>query len=411
MTEATEEERRRAEAERMEKDNLVKNIAVKSAVVVYMSLLTVFVSYYISKIFAEILWDNERTAITAFISFSFFVSLIYFVITEKKILRLMFIYHFVLLGTAICGLIPLEFRPYMLIPMVITALCGVKAGLVVNGTVCGVLFMGMGEYPLYVFGVSLIAVGALACLAVNSYNRLYKNILVIISYFACELMFLLFFRYYCKESGSEYESSSFVIKIMITCILSLIMANVIKIVIDMFIHKKTPDFLLRKITSDKFEAVMLMREKSASLYYHSTEVAEMSRLAAKRIGANYNLAYAGGLYHDIGKLAGNEYIKEGLKLADRYGIPIEVKAIIVEHNVKSRLPKTKEAAIVMLSDTAVSAIEYVKGTMDKKDISERAIMENALNKRLVTGALRKSGLSIEEFDEIKATLIGIKEQQ
>ncbi len=411
MTEATEEKKRRTGAEKMEKDNTIKIIAVKSAVAVYMSLLTVFVSYYISKIFAEILWDNERTAITAFISLTFLVSLFYFVITEKKILRLMFIYHFVLLGTAICGLIPLEFRPYMIIPMIITALCGVKAGLVVNGTVCGVLIIGMGEYPLYVFGMSLIAVGTLACLTVYSFNRLYKNVLAIVSYFACELMFLLFFRYYCKESGSDYESGSFVIKMMVTCILSYFIANVIKIVIDMFIHKKTPDFLLRKITSDKFEAVKLMREKSASLYYHSTEVAEMSRLAAKKIGANYNLAYAGGLYHDIGKLAGNEYIKEGLKLADKYGIPKEVKTIIVEHNVKSRLPKTREAAIVMLSDTAVSAIEYVKGTMDKKDISERSIMENALNKRLVTGALHKSGLTIEEFDEIKSALTGIKEHQ
>lgn len=411
MTETTGKIKWRTEAEKMEKDSLIKNVAIKSAVVVYMSLLTVFVSYYISKVFAEVLWDNERTALTAFISLAFLVSLFYFVITEKKLLRLMFSYHFVLLGTALCGLIPLEFRPYMLIPMIITALYDIKSGLVVNGAMCGVLILGMGEYPLYVFGVSFVAVGTLSCFAVSSFDRLYKNIVGITSYISCELMFLLFFRHYCFESCSEYESVSFVIKMMVTCILSLVAAKGIKIAADMFIHKKTPEFLLKKITSDKFEAVMLMREKSASLYYHSTEVAEVSRLAAKRIGANYNLAYAGGLYHDIGKIAGNEYIKEGLKLADKYGIPKEVKSIIVEHNVKSRLPKTKEAAIVMLSDTAVSAIEYVKGTMDKKDISERAIMENALNKRLITGALHKSGLTIEEFDEIKSALISIKEQQ
>jgi membrane-associated HD superfamily phosphohydrolase len=65
----------------------------------------------------------------------------------------------------------------------------------------------------------------------------------------------------------------------------------------------------------------------------------------------------------------------------------------------------------MLSDTVVSTIEYVKGTMDKKDVSEKVLVENAINKRLTSGALNNSGLTIEEFNIIKETLINIKEQQ
>ena len=84
---------------------------------------------------------------------------------------------------------------------------------------------------------------------------------------------------------------------------------------------------------------------------------------------------------------------------------------MIEHNVKARLPRSKEAAIVMLCDTAISAVEYLRGTMDKKDVSEKTIMENALNKRLTGGTLHMSGLSIEEFDKIKEVLIKIKEQQ
>ena len=395
----------------MERDKVIKDTLIKTGVTLYMTVLTVFLSYYISKIFVKELWDNERTAMTAFISLSFIISLVYFVATEKKLLKLMFVYHFVILGTAICCVIPLEYRPYVVLPMIITALYDVKSGVVVNVSVCSVFLLGMGDYPLYFYGMSFMAVGTLGCFAVNKYSNLIKKAVGIVLYLVVELLFLVYFKRYCFESGSEYESVSFIVKVMITCCLSLLMAEAVKIVFELFVDKKTPDVLLKKITSDKFDAVVLMREKSASLYYHSTEVAEVARLAAKRIGVNYNLAYAGGLYHDIGKLSGNEYIKEGLKIADRYGIPKDVKSIIVEHNVKSRLPKTKEAAIVMLCDTAVSAIEYVKGTMDKKDISEQTIMENALNKRLITGSLNKSGLTIAEFDKIKETLISIKEHQ
>ena len=65
----------------------------------------------------------------------------------------------------------------------------------------------------------------------------------------------------------------------------------------------------------------------------------------------------------------------------------------------------------MMCDTAISAVEYLKGTMDKKDMSEKVIIENALNKRVSSGALHKSGLTIEEFDKIKEVLVKIKEQQ
>ena len=208
-----------------------------------------------------------------------------------------------------------------------------------------------------------------------------------------------------------YEKNSFIISVVVTSIVCMIIANAIKILVDTIIYKKTPTVMIKKLTSAESPAVQLMKKKSASLYYHSNEVAEMSRLAAKRIGADYNLAYAGGLFHDLGKVAGSEYIKEGLKLAEQYGIPKDVRTIMVEHNVKSRTPKSKEAAIVMLSDTVVSTIEYVKGTMDKKDISEQVLVENAINKRLTSGALNKSGLTIEEFNIIKETLVNIKEQQ
>ena len=108
---------------------------------------------------------------------------------------------------------------------------------------------------------------------------------------------------------------------------------------------------------------------------------------------------------------GQEYIKEGITLSEKYKLPQCVRNIMIEHNIKSRLPRTKESAIVMLCDTAVSAVEYLKATMDKKDMSESAIIENALNKRMLSGALNKSGLSIEEFSIVKESLLKIKEKQ
>ena len=377
----------------------IKELIFRIVSMMYMVALTIFVSNYILKVFEEDLWDNEKTAMRAFMSVGMLLSLFFLSIKEKSLLKLMFVYHFILIGTAVCAMIPLKFMPCVLIPMVVTAIYNIKYGLMSAVSVGMTLILGMGNYPLYVFSSALIGMLAASCFA------------GIVCFFAVEIVLLIYFKKYCEELGMIYEKNSFIISVVIASVIYVIIANFIKVFTDMVIYKKTPVAIIKKLTSSNSPAVLLMKKKSTSLYYHSNEVAEMSRLAAKRIGADYNLAFAGGLFHDLGKVSGNEYIKEGLKLADQFGIPKDIKSIMVEHNVKSRLPKSKEAAIVMLSDTVVSTIEYVKGTMDKKDVSEKVLVENAINKRLTSGALNNSGLTIEEFNIIKETLINIKEQQ
>lgn len=388
-----------------------KELGIKSLLVIYMIGLTVAVSYYISRIYEEVLWENERFALTAFIVVAFLASFFYLLVIEKRFITMMCVYHFVLLGTIACVALPIEFMPYMLMAMVTTALYDVKAGLMVTVTVSAVMLMDFVDYPLYWFGMILPVIGAVSCFAVWKSKKMYKNIAGSVVYVLTELVCVMIFKEYCDGTGYEYETTGFVVKIMLTGILTMLVANVLGIAINWLLNKKTPAFYLKKISDDNYVAVRLIKNKSTSLYYHSTEVAELARLAARRIGADEELAYAGGIYHDLGKVVGNEYIKEGLALADKHGIPKSVKAIMVEHNVKSRLPRSKEAAIVMLCDTAISAVEYLKGTMDKKDMSEKVIMENALNKRVCSGALHKSGLTIEEFEKIKEVLIKIKEQQ
>ena len=412
MKEMTDMTNKRVEAEEMIDKIDLKKVAIKAGAVIYMAVLTVVACYYITGILIEVFYDDiERTAFTAFISIAMFTAAVYLLIIEKSMIKVLCGYHFILLGTALVALFDIGNMPFMLVSMIISGVFGLSAGLVTAMCVGVTLTIGMLEFPLYILGSVIIVINVLSCFATGIFDKLYKNIMGVVGFFVGELVLLIYFKYYCSDYGFEYVETSFIVSMMVVAVISVVISNVIRIISDIFIKKRTPEFLLKKIGSEKYEAARYIKNKSTSLYYHSIEVAEMSRLAAKRIGANSYLAYAGGLYHDLGKTVGSEYIREGLKLADKYNIPRDVKSIMVEHNVKSRLPKSKEAAIVMLSDTAVSAIEYVKGTMDKKDISERAVMENALNKRLSTGALNKSGLTIEEFNIIRDTLVGIKENQ
>jgi membrane-associated HD superfamily phosphohydrolase len=102
----------------------------------------------------------------------------------------------------------------------------------------------------------------------------------------------------------------------------------------------------------------------------------------------------------VGKIYANNYIEEGLKLAEAYAFPNELKAILRQHNIKYEKPTSVEAAIVMLSDNVVSTIEYI-GKSDNHKFTETQIIDNIFQMRLDKGTFDASGISIKDFKKLK----------
>ncbi len=174
-------------------------------------------------------------------------------------------------------------------------------------------------------------------------------------------------------------------------------------------------------------------------YHHSIIVANLAEAAAEAIGAHPLLARTGAYFHDIGKLARPQFFKEnqedenplnqlephaaaqivtahtrdGVTLAQKYRLPPEIQRIIAEHHgdtpvmyfynkaIEESLqgqrpdirdfryagprPHSKEAAIVMLSDTAEAAVRSIKNPTPQQ------VRENI--DRLVRGKLDDGQLS------------------
>ncbi|MSS64020.1 HDIG domain-containing metalloprotein [Velocimicrobium porci] len=168
-----------------------------------------------------------------------------------------------------------------------------------------------------------------------------------------------------------------------------------------------------KILSEDFELLKQLRERSTVLYGHSLKIAELSSGAARLIGCNQEVARAGGLYHEIGKLKGKDYVEEGVLLTKEYHFPKEVVDVIKQHNSKIEKPKSKEAAVVMLAESVVSTIHYFEYEKKKASKEGRELKEQPVNKivsnimdiRFTKGALDESGISISEFNKLKQYFI------
>ena len=175
------------------------------------------------------------------------------------------------------------------------------------------------------------------------------------------------------------------------------------------------DATMLELSDSRHPLLRRLSEEAPGSYQHSLQVANLAEAASKAIGANILLARTGALYHDIGKIVSPEYFienqkgehsphfdlepyesskiiighaAEGVKLAAKYKIPVQIVDFIRTHHGTTKAyyfyrkylemmkirrgdeklftytgpkPFSREMAIVMMSD----AVEAASRTLEK----------------------------------------------
>ncbi len=188
-------------------------------------------------------------------------------------------------------------------------------------------------------------------------------------------------------------------------------------------------------------------------YHHSMLVANLAEMAADEVGINSVIVRIASYYHDVGKLErpyffsenqmGGEnphdnippnlstmiiksHVKDGLELAQKYKLPKIIQDIIAQHHGKTLvkyfyytmknncenpdevkeedymyegpIPSTKEAGIVMLSDSVEAAVRSIKEPTKEK-ISE--MINSIIEDKLKTGQLNNCNLTLKDIEKIR----------
>jgi putative nucleotidyltransferase with HDIG domain len=193
-------------------------------------------------------------------------------------------------------------------------------------------------------------------------------------------------------------------------------------------------------------------------FSHSLLVGSVAEAAAETIDCNGLLCRVGAYYHDIGKInkpgyfVENEigsasrhielspamsqliivgHVKDGIEMAKEYSLPAVLRQFIETHHGTTLVeyffseakkkkddkqsppsesefryvgpkPRTKEAAIVMLADTAEGAVRSMSGELTPTKI-ETAV-HNIAMKRLQDGQFDECELSLRELSQIEASI-------
>ena len=188
------------------------------------------------------------------------------------------------------------------------------------------------------------------------------------------------------------------------------------------------------------------------------QVATIAEAAAESIGADGLLCYVGGLYHDIGKMHKPQYfienqsngenlhdslspamsllvivnhVKDGMELAREYNVPRAIKHFIESHHGTTVVeyfyhqavkqaeddrdipdeetfryggprPRTREAAILMVSDAVESAVR----SMDNPSPAQiEGLVHDLARKRLLDGQFNECPLTLRELRTVQEAIV------
>jgi cyclic-di-AMP phosphodiesterase PgpH len=217
------------------------------------------------------------------------------------------------------------------------------------------------------------------------------------------------------------------------------------------------DIRLLELSNADLPVLSQLALRAPGTNQHSHAVGQLAEDASRAIGANALLARIGSLYHDIGKVAAPDHFVEnqtgdnphnrlrpvasakiitshvtyGLKLAREIGLPKRVADFIPQHHGTRTLhlflqkaeeqacngekineadfrypgpkPQFKEAAILMLADSAEAA---ARSLAHPDPESVRAIVVRIFDAVISDGQLDESKLSLRELTLIRESLIG-----
>ncbi|MCK5731141.1 MAG: HDIG domain-containing protein [Draconibacterium sp.] len=216
------------------------------------------------------------------------------------------------------------------------------------------------------------------------------------------------------------------------------------------------DVTLIEISDSNQPLLRKLAEEAPGTFQHSMQIANLAEEVILKIGGNPFLVRAGALYHDIGKIGKPnffienqsvgmnphdklshlksaeiiiDHVKNGVKLAQKHKLPTPLVEFIATHHGTTKakyfyvkhqqenpnnkmdeksfiypgpLPKTKEAAVVMLVD----GIEAASRSLPEKTYNNlKLLIENMIDQKIKDKQLDHSELTFSDIDIIKETLL------
>lgn len=169
------------------------------------------------------------------------------------------------------------------------------------------------------------------------------------------------------------------------------------------IHKHWDRY--RKLNDPECPLLAELKEKDKEEYLHAVHTGYLCDKAARKLGLDAMLVKAGGYYHRIGTLKGENTWENIERISGENHFPPELTALLKEYNDKERAVVSKEAAVIMFADRAVSVIRSLFRQNAEVKLNYPRLFEAICRKIIDSGKINASNITMEETERIKNILL------
>ena len=371
-----------------------------------------FLSVLISGVAAFLYGYSEKEIIKIVIMACVSTGCVVFAIEESRIFntflfdnsenmwRFTILYFFFLTGSVVFPMFPSGGWPYVAI---FTGLMLFSGQLVAVCAGCNLLFISMLLTPasstdlFLIYFISGIA-GILLFSGLDENFKVWLPIMI-----ALMIQFVCLCLHEVLMVNDVFRPEMFLVpgvNILINLILLLILLKFFSFSI---IYRTRDTYM--DINDPECPLLVKLKEFSKEEYFHAIHTAYLCDRIAKRLGLDDAAAKAGGYYHKIGILKGENSFENVKLILQDYQIPDKVMIILKEYLIKEENIDSKETAILLISDTIISSISYLFSKDANASLDYEKLIQAVFKKKLESGILNHNALSLGEVEEIKKILM------
>ncbi len=308
-------------------------------------------------------------------------------------------------GFGICTVItagiyflPAYVRPVLIFPIVMYAVCNtvisISVSLYFTIEIC--LIANLHEYEIALY-LLMIVLGIIWVRALDDKEyHLYVCMALAVVSFILPLIFLYFETQTLEFQRLLYSGINSVI-IFFICFFMFkrIRSGTVEEVQNQLVD----------VLSDSYPEVIELRLYSKAEYLHAITVSKACFECAKALGMRADLCAAAGFYYRMGMWKGEPHVQNGIFFAKRLCFPTELTQILSEYYGEERLPSTKESALVHIVDATVKKLQVLKNEATASEWNKELLIYQTLNDFSQSGIYDASGLSMNQFLQIRELLI------
>ncbi|MDD3367804.1 MAG: hypothetical protein PHP50_02785 [Lachnospiraceae bacterium] len=200
--------------------------------------------------------------------------------------------------------------------------------------------------------------------------------------------------------------SIFLIPLLNVFVNCLCMIFTLNIYSQSVVHKYEMKYM--ELNDQLCPLLISLKEKSIQEYYHAIHTAFFCDRIAGQLGADRFACRAGGFYHHIGLLLGENSWKNIQEICREYDFPPGAMQILEEYTLSKNHIVSKETAILLMSDSIITSIMFLLQNGSDRKLDYDRIIPEIINKRLYSSMLSDSKLTLHDIRVMQKIFLGEK---